>query len=310
MASPEPFLVLVGLMVAFSFGCAAAGLGIVARKRQRQEVAFHIFLSEPSLIHEKDLIEASDLSLKPLLQELGNFLREERRLLAAYDHRSVDFKEFIEAWVHEIKTPLSLAALLLVNRRAEMSNLVYEKFEHVRREISEEVDSILYYARSQSDHIDYRFERVLLSSCCSEVLEDLSSLFDENDAVVNQNLGDIEVVSDIKTLQFIIIQVILNSIKYAKAESRPVISLDAGENVDQMHYFLKISDDGIGIPAADLPFIFDKGFTGNHPEHRKATGMGLYLVKKFCDDLNIEIEVDSQVGKGLTILLIFPIVDH
>jgi len=86
MASPEPFLVLVGLMVAFSFGCAAAGLGIVARKRQRQEVAFHIFLSEPSLIHEKDLIEASDLSLKPLLQELGNFLREERRLLAAYDH--------------------------------------------------------------------------------------------------------------------------------------------------------------------------------------------------------------------------------
>jgi len=191
-----------------------------------------------------------------------------------------------------------------------MTDQVYKRFEHVRREISEEVDRILYYARSQSDHVDYRFERFSLSDSISEVLEDLSSLFDENDAVVNQNLGDIEVVSDIKTLQFIIIQVILNSIKYAKAGSRPVISLDAGENVDQMHYFLKISDDGIGIPAADLPFIFDKGFTGNHPEHRKATGMGLYLVKKFCDDLNIEIEVDSQVGKGLTILLIFPIVDH
>jgi signal transduction histidine kinase len=310
LASPESFLVLIGLMIAFSLGSAAVGLSIVARKRQRHDTAFHLFISEPSMVHEMSLIEASDPSRETLIHELGDFLREQQCLLAVCDHRAVDFEEFIEAWVHEIKTPLSLAALLVVNRRAEMSDQVYKRFEHVRREISEEVDRILYYARSQSDHVDYRFERFSLSDCCSEVLEDLRSLFEEHDAVVNQNLGDIEVVSDMKTLEFIIIQVILNSIKYAKAGSRPVINLDAGENVDQTHCFLKISDEGIGVPAADLPFIFDKGFTGNHPEHRKSTGMGLYLVKKFCDDLNIEIEVDSRVGKGFTILLIFPIVDN
>jgi signal transduction histidine kinase len=310
LASPEYFPILVGLMVAFSLGSAVLGLGIVARKRQRQEAAFQIFLSEPSMAHETGLIEASDSSLESLIHELGDFLREQQRLLAACDHRAADFEEFIEAWVHEIKTPLSLASLLLVNRRAEMSDEVYKRFEHVRREISEEVDRILYYARSQSDHIDYRFERISLSDCCSEVLEDLKSLFEERDAAVNQNLGDIEVISDMKTLQFIVIQVILNSIKYASAGSRPVIHLDAGEDKDQTRSFLRISDEGIGVPPADLPFIFDKGFTGNHPEHLKATGMGLYLVKKFCDDLNIEIEVDSQVGQGFTILLIFPKVDH
>lgn len=306
LASPESFLVLVGLMVAFSLGSAAAGLGIVARKRQKQEAAFYIFLSEPSMIREADLIEACDPSLKKSIRELGDFLREQQSLLAECDRKTVDFEEFIEAWVHEIKTPLSLATLLLVNRRVEMSDQVYEKFEHVRREISEEVDRILYYARSQSDHIDYRLERILLSECCSEVLEDLRSLFEEHEAVVNQSLGDIEVVSDMKTLQFIITQIILNSIKYAKVGSWPIIDLDAGENSEQTYCFMRISDHGIGVPAADLPFIFDKGFTGCHPDQRKATGMGLYLVKKFCGDLNIEIEVDSQVGQGFTILLIFP----
>jgi len=126
--------------------------------------------------------------------------------------------------------------------------------------------------------------------------------------VINRNLGNIYVVSDSKTLQFIISQIVLNSIKYAKAGERSVIKIDAGEDVERAYYFLKITDNGMGVPAADLPFIFDKGFTGNHPELRKATGMGLYLVKKFCDDLQIEIEVDSQVERGLTLVFLFPIV--
>jgi signal transduction histidine kinase len=258
--------------------------------------------------HETDLIKYCVPSLEEPIRLLGDSLREQALLLAEYEDQVLEFEEFIETWVHEIKTPLSLATLLLANRKEEMSDSVYIRFEHVRREISEEVDRILYYARLQSLHIDYRYERILLSTCCSEVMNDLKSLFEEHEATITQDLGDIEVISDVKTLQFIISQIILNSIKYGKEGHNPVVRLSAGETPAPARYFLKISDDGIGVSEADLPFIFDKGFTGNHPHHRKATGMGLYLVKKFCDDLQIEIEVDSRVGEGLTTSLYFPVV--
>ena len=296
-------------MVAFTFGSIILGLWLSVRKRQNHEDAFHRFLVEPDLNHEDDLIEACDPSDKALIQELGHFLREQQRLLAENAHRAVDFEEFIEAWVHEMKTPLSLATLLLTNRRGEMSEQVYRKFEHVRRELSEEVDRILYYARSQADHIDYRFEWISLSLCCSEVLEDLESLFDERKAVVHQAVGDLEVVSDMKALQFILTQIILNSVKYVEADSPPEINISSGLDSGQARCFLSISDRGIGIPAADLPFIFDKGFTGNHPDHRKATGLGLYLVRKYCDEMQIEIEVESQPGQGTDISLYFPLVE-
>ena len=309
LASPESFLTLLGLMIAYTLGSMLLGLWLTIRKNQGQEVAFHRFLVEPDLRNQENLIAVSGPSAEGLIQELGIFLREQQRLMADNANRSVDFEEFIEAWVHEMKTPLSLAALLLINRRGEMSEQVYRRFEHVRRELSEEVDRILYYARSQADHIDYRYEWISLSLCCTEVLEDLESLFDERNAVVNQRVGELEVVSDMKALQFVLTQIILNSVKYVEAGTSPVIDIVGGMDEDQKRCFLTISDNGIGVSAADLPFIFDKGFTGNHPDHRKATGLGLYLVKKYCDELQIEIEVESQPGRGMEISLYFPIVE-
>jgi len=309
LGSPEAFSTLFGLMVAFTLGSIVLGLWLTYRKKQQQEAACTCFLTEPSLGNEEALIEISDASNQAQIQALGLFLRENERQLALLADQGRDFEEYIEAWVHEMKTTLSLAALLLINRRGDMSEQVYRRFEHVRRELSEEVDRILYYARSEADHIDYRYEWISLSVCVSEVLEDLDSLFDERKALVHQQIGNLEVVSDMKTLQFILTQIILNSVKYSQFGTHPVISLESGLAKDQKRIFLRISDGGIGVSAADLPFIFDKGFTGNHPEHRKATGLGLYLVQKYCDELQIEIEVESQPDEGLTISLYFPIVE-
>jgi signal transduction histidine kinase len=252
-------------MIAFTFGSTAIGVRIVYRKRQKQEIAFHSFISEPSMNHETGLIKICAPSLEEPIHLIGTSLREQARLLTEYEDQVIEFEDFIEAWVHEIKTPLSLATLLLANRKEEMSDSVYIRFEHVRREISEEVDRILYYARLQSTHIDYRYERIRLSACCLEVLADLKSLFEEHNATVTQDLGGVEVVSDVKTLQFVVSQIILNAIKYAKTGTKPVVQLAAGAKSDPDQYYLRISDNGIGVPLADLPFIFDKGFTGNYP---------------------------------------------
>ena len=65
-----------------------------------------------------------------------------------------------------------------------------------------------------------------------------------------------------------------------------------------------IKDTGIGISPEDLPRIFEKGFTGyNGRQHKKSTGIGLYLCKSICDKLNHGIAAESDIGKGTWIYL-------
>lgn len=63
---------------------------------------------------------------------------------------------------------------------------------------------------------------------------------------------------------------------------------------------------GVGVLDSNLPFIFDKGFTGDYNNQKQSTGMGLFLVKKLCDDLQVEIGVESEFKGGFMIQLLFP----
>ena len=72
------------------------------------------------------------------------------------------------------------------------------------------------------------------------------------------------------------------------------------------HVYLRIKDNGSGVRPYDLPFIFEKGYTGDTGSQRKrATGMGLYLLRQMADDLKIEVEA-SSAGQSFEITLIFP----
>ena len=79
----------------------------------------------------------------------------------------------------------------------------------------------------------------------------------------------------------------------------------------QSGVLLRVKDDGIGIPKEEIPRIFEKGFTGTNGRNReRSTGMGLYLCRKLCDKLNIEIRAESAEGKGTEIILMFPVSDY
>ena len=74
---------------------------------------------------------------------------------------------------------------------------------------------------------------------------------------------------------------------------------------DKVH--LGIYNNGEGVPEEDAPFIFDKGFTGGHPNKQKATGMGLYLVKKYAEKICVTIHQDKYIpyDSGFGIVIIF-----
>lgn len=309
LAYPETFGLLVGIMVIFSVVSIVFGMLLIWKRKEKQDKAFYDFLREPSPEHEAHLVEHIGESRKGKVSYLANKLRMLNDQLEDAKLQSIEYEEFIEGWVHEIKTPISLATLVLENRKEEMSELVHQRLEHVRINISDDVEQILFYARLQASHVDYRLERVSLNLCYEDVLLELQALLTEKEVSVISNMEDIPIVSDKKALRFIFTQIFVNAVKYSKEEIESFIWLKTGLDSVKNRYYLRISDNGIGVLTSDLPFIFDKGFTGDNLNRSQSTGIGLYLVKKLCDELQIEIEVESEYGKGFAIQLLFPLVE-
>jgi len=283
---------------------------LAGKKRRKQNEAFYDFLREPSPEHERRLTECIGESHKEEVSRLADKLRVLNDQLEESKLQLINYEEFIESWVHEIKTPISLATFVLQNRKEEMSKLVYRRLEHARISISDDVEHILFYARLQSSHVDYFLERFLLNLCCEDVLLELQALLEEKEIKVISQTEDVKIVSDKRSLQFILTQLFVNAVKYSNREIESIIRLKTGFDSAKNRYYLRISDNGMGVLDSDLPFIFDKGFTGDNSNRSRSTGIGLCLVKKLCDELKIEIEVESEYGNGFEIQLLFPIVEN
>jgi len=107
---------------------------------------------------------------------------------------------------------------------------------------------------------------------------------------------DLSVMTDGKWLEFMLGQLMANSLKYTVEGREPVIRISAEELPDRV--LLRFRDNGTGIPEADLPRIFDKSFTGeNGRSYAKSTGMGLYIVKSLCERLGHSITASSVKGE-------------
>jgi signal transduction histidine kinase len=308
-AYPETFGLLVGIMIIFSISISVFGMLLAWKMKVKQAKTFYDFLKEPSLEYESRLIKSIGELHREKINYLANKLRMLNDQLDKTKLQSIDYEEFIESWVHEIKTPISLITLVLENRKEEMSELVYQRLEHARINISDDVEQILFYARLQASHVDYRLEKTSLNLCCEDVRLELQASLDEKEVKVISHMEDVPIVSDKKALQFIFTQIFINAIKYSNEKVRSFIWLKTGLDDVKNRYYLRISDNGIGVLNSDLPFIFDKGFTGDNTNRSQSTGIGLYLVKKLCDELQIEIEVDSEYGEGFSIQLLFPIIE-
>ena len=134
-------------------------------------------------------------------------------------------------------------------------------------------------------------------------MADYAPLLEEKKFSIQNELGTETVFTDRRGLQFMLGQIISNVIKYSDDTAKLIISLDRTEKGT----ILSFTDNGIGVQDYDLPYIFQKGFTGNSANSRnKATGMGLYLTKKMADDLSLKLEAASEYNKYFRISIHFP----
>ena len=204
-----------------------------------------------------------------------------------YKKNITEFKEFVEIWIHEAKIPISSMVLKCHNKKDK-----YDKtFLSLLRRLDNNIDEILYYVRSENTEKDFAITEVNLKDVIRNVgIKNKDDLL-ENNVSFETDIKVLNVHTDKKWLEYIINQIINNSIKYKKEENS-IIKISSYE--DDGKVSLEIYDNGIGIPKKDIGRVFEKSFTGtNGREKTKSTGMGLYIIKKLCDKLGHNILIES-----------------
>ena len=209
-----------------------------------------------------------------------------------------EYREYIESWVHEIKAPITGIQLMCENHKDPVTRQIALE----NKKIENDVEMVLYYARMENVYKDYMIEKTDLQSVASEVLLKNKYYLISNDVGVQVECPD-PVYTDKKWILFILNQLVLNSVKYKKEETRIYMYTKKYEHGVRM----VVEDTGVGIPEGELSRIFEKGFTGtNGRSGVKSTGMGLYLCLCLCEKLGIQIRAESEYGRGTRMILTFP----
>ncbi|MCM1135029.1 MAG: sensor histidine kinase [Clostridium sp.] len=226
------------------------------------------------------------LAEKSMLEEIETFKQER-----------TEYKEYIEQWIHEVKTPITAMRLLCENNSSPFTKELLTQLEKV----NSYTEQALYYARSEHAETDYSIREIRLSDVIHLAIADNKYLLRQNNVSVNVEETELTVYSDDKWLRFILNQLIVNAVKYRTAN--PSLQFHAEQK--DCRVLLSVADNGIGIPAEDLPRIFEKGFTGrNGRTVQGSTGLGLYLCKRLCGKLEIGLDVRSSQD-GTTVVLSF-----
>lgn len=216
--------------------------------------------------------------------------------ISKLEHKYQDYREYIENFVHEVKTPISALLLYSDNHKdAELKGEV-QKIDNL-------VEQVLYYARSENPEKDYFIKIIKLSDIIHQVIMQNKDYFLKHKISIETNNLDVEVATDEKWIIFVINQIVNNSVKYMEKENK-VIGFQTKEKDNEV--VLEIMDNGIGIKERDLTRIFEKGFTGSDRKKSRSTGMGLYLSKKICNKLGLEIKAESKYKGWTKIIIEFP----
>lgn len=303
LADANAFRVLTATIVLSSALLFMVVLFISNHMEEKRVEAFREFLYNPDDLHEEKLVKTVSPAETDIIHLMGSVLREKQIACSRAAAGLLDYEEYVEAWAHEIKNPLSLLTMILDNRSDEMSAPVAFKLNYVRNQMQAYASQMLYYARLKGTQKDYLFEFVDINQCIDEVLEDYQPLLEEKRFCVHHQVINAMVYTDRRGIQFLLGQVISNAVKYSGSSPELTLTLSQSGEMD----ILRIRDNGTGVRSCDLPYIFEKGFTGSADEwRRKATGMGLYLSKKIADALNISLEARSEWGKGFEMVISFP----
>ena len=212
---------------------------------------------------------------------------QQQEMQSAMEQKYADMMGYYTVWVHQIKTPIAAMRLHLQNEDTPLAR----KLSGDLFRIEQYVEMVLTYLRLDSESSDYVIKEHDLDGIVRSAVKKFSSEFISRRIQLKLDEIHTTVITDEKWLSFVIEQVLSNALKYTPSGFVAIYMEDAKT--------LCIKDTGIGIAAEDVPRIFEKGYTGYTGRmDKKASGIGLYLCRKICENLGHKISVVSELDKG------------
>lgn len=263
------------------------------RKRQ--------FYKDIRTLNEPDDVDARHSGKTPLEREVNDSLE---RLRISHEHlmfnESTKTRENLDEltrFVHDMKMPVTTMHLMI----QDLDEKQQRKLSAEMNRLEQMLNEILYVKRLPNIKNDLYFESVPLEALFNQSIKKLRHICMRKGIGFDLDIRTENIETDAKWLQFMIDQVLSNSVKYT-SESTIEITTESINGQD----CIKIKDYGRGIRKADMNRIFDSGFTSTS-DHNDAssTGMGLYLTKNVADVLNIQLDVQSVYEKGTTVTFNF-----
>ena len=292
--------VLAILLLALLLVFAAAQLSDFLRQRARlreleailegldQKYLFAECVPTPRSLYERRLFELTRRAGRSMTGAVSDARAAQR-----------EYREYVEGWVHEIKTPITAARLICQKLDGDTRRRLICELDQVQAH----VERALFYARAESPERDCVIRQTQLSQLVAQAVGEHRALLIQSGVRVETDGLDRSVYTDGKWAAFILGQLLQNAARYRGPE--PVVTISARPLGRQVQ--LTVADNGLGIPAQELPRVFDRGFTGSNGRARGgSTGIGLYLCKKLAVFLELGLEITSEEGRGTTVSLTFP----
>ena len=268
--------------------CAALVLGWFLadyrKQREKKKRLTHLAALPDDLTERLEeapgsLEEAYETIIRNLSRREQDFRREQQR-------READRADYYTTWVHQIKTPIASMYLSLENEDSPLSRRLGEEL----RRIEQYVQMVLTYQRLDSVDTDYVFRECPMDPLVKGALRKFAAQFIRKGIRLDYTPTQKSVVTDEKWLSFVVEQLLSNALKYTPQGTVSIYMEDGS---------LCIRDTGIGIAPEDLPRIFERGYTGcNGRSDKKASGLGLYLCRRICNNLGHNLTAESTPGVG------------
>jgi len=235
---------------------------------------------------------------------LSSALNQERkqnllksRLIALFSH---DFRNPLATILMSSSVIRAYADRLSPVRKQQALN----RIDGAVHSLTQMLDDMLIIAELESGYLAYKPEPIALAPFIEAIVAEYRLIDQNAHKLTYQHELQRPTEVDPKLLRQLLSNLIANALNYSPAGSE--VTITASEGVDT--FTLSIQDQGIGIPAESLPYLFEPLYRADNAKHIRGTGLGLSIVKNCVDRHQGSIKVTSELNRGTTFSIELPLI--
>lgn len=242
-------------------------------------------------------------------EEMRIRLKESTEEKVVFDSQN---KELISNISHDLKTPITavkgyVEGLLdgvadTPEKQEKYLRTIYNKANDMDRLINE----LTFYSKIDTNRIPYTFNKINVKEYFDDCFEDIGMEMSQQQVSLsydNKVAPDVMVIADAEQIKRVINNIVGNSVKYMDKPNKSIAIrvMDVGDFVQ-----VEIEDNGRGIAAKDLPYIFDRFYRTDTSRNssKGGSGIGLSIVHKVMEDHGGKVWATSREGEGTTMYFV------